>query len=146
MLVAAGLCVLTFAIVEPEHIGWTSPTMIALLMAAGVLLVSFLVVESRVREPMVPLGLFRDSRFTVSCGVYAIMYLALASTFFFVTLFFQNVEGWSALERRPVLVDHEYAVPDRINACRPARGVDRYGHLLARRPARGARRPRAWRS
>jgi hypothetical protein len=47
---------------------------------------------------MVPLGLFRDSRFTVSCGVYAVMYLALASTFFFVTLFFQNVEGWSALE------------------------------------------------
>ena len=62
------------------------------------LLVSFLVVESRVREPMVPLALFRDSRFTVSCGVYAIMYLALASTFFFVTLFFQNVEGWSALD------------------------------------------------
>jgi EmrB/QacA subfamily drug resistance transporter len=98
VLIAAGLCVLTFAIVESEHIGWTSPTMIALLTAAGVLLVSFLVVESRVREPMVPLGLFRDSRFTVSCGVYAIMYLALASTFFFVTLFFQNVEGWSALE------------------------------------------------
>ena len=98
VLVAAGLCVLTFAIVESEHFGWTSPTMIALLAAAGVLLVSFLVVESRVREPMVPLGLFRDSRFTVSCGVYAIMYLALASTFFFVTLFFQNVEGWSALE------------------------------------------------
>jgi MFS transporter, DHA2 family, methylenomycin A resistance protein len=98
VLVAAGLCVLTFAIVESEHIGWTSPTMIALLATAGVLLVSFLVVESRVREPMVPLGLFRDSRFTVSCGVYAIMYLALASTFFFVTLFFQNVEGWSALE------------------------------------------------
>jgi len=98
VLVAAGLCVLTFAIVESEHIGWTSPTMIALLAAAGVLLASFLVVESRVREPMVPLALFRDSRFTVSCGVYAIMYLALASTFFFVTLFFQNVEGWSALD------------------------------------------------
>jgi predicted MFS family arabinose efflux permease len=63
-----------------------------------VLLISFLVVESRVNEPMVPLGLFRDSRFTASCGVYAIMYLALASTFFYVTLFFQNVEGWSALE------------------------------------------------
>jgi DHA2 family methylenomycin A resistance protein-like MFS transporter len=98
VLVAAGLCVLTFAIVESEHIGWTSPTMIALLTAAGLLLGSFLVVESRVREPMVPLGLFRDSRFTVSCGVYAIMYLTLASTFFFVTLFFQNVEGWSALD------------------------------------------------
>lgn len=98
VLVAAGLCVLTFAIVESEHFGWTSPTMIALLTAAGVLLASFLVVESRVSEPMVPLGLFRDSRFTVSCGVYAIMYLALASTFFFVTLFFQNVEGWSALD------------------------------------------------
>jgi len=98
VLVAAGLCVLTFAIVESEHFGWTSPTMIALLTAAGVLLASFLVVESRVSEPLVPLGLFRDSRFTVSCGVYAIMYLALASTFFFVTLFFQNVEGWSALD------------------------------------------------
>jgi len=98
VLVASGLCVLTFAIVESEHFGWTSPTMIVLLTTAGVLLVSFLVVESRVREPMVPLGLFRDSRFTVSCAVYAIMYLALASTFFYVTLFFQNVEGWSALE------------------------------------------------
>jgi len=98
VLVASGLCVLTFAIVESEHFGWTSPTMIALLLAAGVLLVSFLVVESRVAEPMVPLGLFRDSRFTVSCGVYAIMYLALSSTFFYVTLFFQNVEEWSALE------------------------------------------------
>jgi MFS transporter, DHA2 family, methylenomycin A resistance protein len=98
VLIAAGLCVLTFAIVESEHFGWTSPTMIALLAAAAVLLISFLVVESKVREPMVPLGLFRDSRFTVSCGAYAIMYLAQASTFFFVTLFFQNVEGWSALE------------------------------------------------
>ena len=98
VLIAAGLCVLTFSIVESEDIGWTSATMIALLAAASVLLVSFLVVESRVREPMVPLGLFRDSRFTVSCGIYAIMYLALASTFFYVTLFFQNVEGWSALD------------------------------------------------
>ena len=98
MLIATGLCVLTFAIVESEHFGWTSPTMIALLTAAAVLLISFLVVESKVREPMVPLGLFRDSRFTVSCGAYAIMYLAQASTFFFVTLFFQNVEGWSALD------------------------------------------------
>ena len=42
---------------------------------------------------MVPLALFRDSRFTVSCAVYAIMYLALASTFFFVTLFFQKSRG-----------------------------------------------------
>jgi MFS transporter, DHA2 family, methylenomycin A resistance protein len=98
VLIAAGLCVLTFAIVESEHFGWTSPTMIALLAAAAVLLISFLVVESKVREPMVPLGLFRDSRFTVSCSAYAIMYLAQATTFFFVTLFFQNVEGWSALE------------------------------------------------
>jgi len=98
VLVASGLCVLTFAIIESERFGWTSPTMIALLATATVLLISFVVVESKVREPMVPLGLFRDSRFTVSCGVYAIMYLALASTFFYVTLFFQNVEGWSALK------------------------------------------------
>ena len=59
VLVAAGLCVLTFAIIESEHFGWTSPTMIALLATATVLLISFVVVESKVREPMVPLGLFR---------------------------------------------------------------------------------------
>jgi len=34
----------------------------------------------------------------VSCGAYAIMDLAQASTVFYVTLFFQNVEGWSALD------------------------------------------------
>jgi MFS transporter, DHA2 family, methylenomycin A resistance protein len=98
VLVSAGLCVLTFAIVESEHFGWTSPIMIALLVVAAALLGSFLLVESRVPEPMVPLAMFRDTRFTVACGVYAVMYLALASTFFFVTLFFQNVEGWSALQ------------------------------------------------
>jgi MFS transporter, DHA2 family, methylenomycin A resistance protein len=97
VLVSAGLCVLTFAIVESEHFGRTSPIMIALLVVAAALLGSFLLVESRVPEPMVPLAMFRDTRFTVACGVYAVMYLALASTFFFVTLFFQNVEGWSAL-------------------------------------------------
>ena len=91
-------CVLTFVIVESEHFGWTSPITIALLVVAAALLGSFLLVESRVPEPMVPLAMFRDTRFTAACGVYAVMYLALASTFFFVTLFFQNVEGWSALE------------------------------------------------
>jgi DHA2 family methylenomycin A resistance protein-like MFS transporter len=96
-LISAALLVLTFAVIETDEAGWLSGQTVGLLVAAVVMLVAFVWHERRTAEPMLPLDFFRSARFSVASGVYAVMYLALAGVFFFVTLLFQDVKGWSAL-------------------------------------------------
>jgi EmrB/QacA subfamily drug resistance transporter len=97
-LAAAGLFLLTLGLIETNEHAWLSAHTLVLLGGAAVLLAAFVGWEAGVEEPMVPLGFFRNRPFAAASGIYAIAYLALASMFFFVTLFFQNVKGWSALE------------------------------------------------
>jgi MFS transporter, DHA2 family, methylenomycin A resistance protein len=97
-LVATGLFVLTFALIETNEHGWTSGEVLALLAVAVVLLAAFLAWERRAADPMVPLDLFRSAPFGAANLVYGLAYAALATMFYFVTLFFQNVKGWSALQ------------------------------------------------
>jgi hypothetical protein len=61
------------------------------------MLVAFVWHERRTSDPMLPLDFFRSARFTTASAVYSVMYGALAGVFFFVTLLFQDVKGWSAL-------------------------------------------------
>lgn len=65
---------------------------------AAILLAAFVAWERRVAEPMVELTLFRNRSFVSASLVYCLAYGALAGTFFFMTLYFQNVKGWSALD------------------------------------------------
>ena len=46
---------------------------------------------------MLPVALLRARSFTVGCAVYLLVYLALTGVMFYVTLLYQNVDGWSAL-------------------------------------------------
>ncbi len=64
-------------------------------LAAGA---AFLVVESRVREPMMPLGLFKDRVFSAANSMTLLVYAALGAVFFFLVLQLQTVAGYSALE------------------------------------------------
>jgi MFS family permease len=54
--------------------------------------------EARIAHPMVPLGLFRDVVFCAANVLYTLAYAALAAMFFFVTLYYENVKGWSAVK------------------------------------------------
>ncbi len=96
-LISAALLVLTFAVIETDEAGWLSGQTLGLLAFAVVMLVTFVWHERRTADPMLPLDFFRSARFTAASAVYAVMYLALAGVFFFVTLLFQDVKGWSAL-------------------------------------------------
>jgi EmrB/QacA subfamily drug resistance transporter len=98
LLVASGLFLLTFGLVETNEHPWTSAHVILLLGAAAALLALFLVWEHRVAHPMVPLSLFRDVRFGAANAVYVLGYAAFAGMLFLLTLYFQNVRGWSALK------------------------------------------------
>jgi predicted MFS family arabinose efflux permease len=54
--------------------------------------------ERRAPDPMLPLGLFRRRNFTFANVETLLVYAALSSLFFFLTIFLQQVAGWSALE------------------------------------------------
>jgi Na+/melibiose symporter-like transporter len=69
-----------------------------LFSGAAVLLAAFLLVEARVREPMLPLSLFRNRVFSVANVAGLLLFFTMLGTFFFVTQFFQAVQGYSALE------------------------------------------------
>src|SRR5262245_34738236 len=96
-LVSLGLFVLTFALIETNEHDWLSAYTLSLTAVAVAALAAFLAHESGAAHPMVPLALFRNRAFSAANAVYALAYLSLAGMFFFVTLYFQNVKGWSAM-------------------------------------------------
>jgi MFS transporter, DHA2 family, methylenomycin A resistance protein len=97
-LASGALFCLTLGLVETDDHAWTSAFTLGFLGAAVVLGAAFLLFESRHPDPMLPLEFFRRRPFTIANADYALMYAGLAGTLFFVSLFFQNVKGFSALE------------------------------------------------
>jgi MFS family permease len=93
----AGMTALVYGFIRAAQEGWSNPGTIGSFIAAAVLLAIFLSIETRTRQPITPLHLFRDRN---RAGSYAIM-LALAAAmfgqFFFLTLFVQDVLGYSPL-------------------------------------------------
>jgi EmrB/QacA subfamily drug resistance transporter len=101
---AITLFALTFALLEGNHYGWTSPTIVGCLAAAAVGLVAFVVVELRSRRPMLDLSLFRDGTFGGANAVSLLSFFALFGVFFFVSIYLQNVLGYSALRTGATLL------------------------------------------
>jgi EmrB/QacA subfamily drug resistance transporter len=98
VLITGGLFALTFGLIKTNEHSWTSPYILGLL-AAGVALVALWIVwELRVDQPMVPLGFFRIRQFAVANAVAVLVGVALFGSLFFVTLYFQNVKGYSAVD------------------------------------------------
>src|SRR5436305_574737 len=99
LLITAGLTSLTYGIVRTDTLGWGSVGVLVPLAAAVLLIGTFLLVEGRMAEaPLVPLSIFRLSRLRAANLVVILMYAALFSTFFFITLYLQQVLADAALQ------------------------------------------------
>src|SRR5919202_1800608 len=98
--VTAGLPPLAFAISEgPKRPGgWGSAQTIVSLVVAELLLVSFVVIETRVSEPLMPLRIFRTRTVAGANIVAALLAVAVFSNFFVLTLYVQQVLHYSALK------------------------------------------------
>ena len=96
--VTASLMVAVYAIVNGNDVGWTSMRTLGLLAVAGVLMALFLLIESRVQAPLVPLGLFRLRNLAVSNIVGVLWAAAMFAWFFLSALYLQLVLGYSPLE------------------------------------------------
>ena len=102
-LLGAVLCVLglagpTFALIEQPRLGWGDAGVLVPLVLGGALFVLFIRHESRTRAPMLPLGLFRRRNFAVGNVETFAMYGGLSILGFFLTLYLQQVAGYTALQ------------------------------------------------
>ncbi len=97
VLTALGLAGPVYALVEQPKRGWTSPLVLVGLLGGAALLVAFVLWERRTRDPMLPLRLFRRRNFSWANIETLLVYSALSALFFFLTIFLQQVAGWSAL-------------------------------------------------
>ena len=95
---ALGLFALTYALIEANTYGWTSARIVGSFVLAAVALASFVVIERRRREPMLPLDLFRNRTYTGANLVMLLVALAMFGVFFFVSLYMQNILGYSAVQ------------------------------------------------
>lgn len=96
VLAAVGLAGPVFALIESERWGWGSPVVLAPLVVGIAASVAFVAWERRAPDPMLPLRLFAVRNFAVGNVATAAVYGALAFGSFAVTLFVQQVAGYSA--------------------------------------------------
>jgi EmrB/QacA subfamily drug resistance transporter len=96
-LLTSGLALfsLSYALIEGNTKGWASAEILGLFAAAAVLLTAFIVLESRQRLPMLDLSLFRINSFVGANVVALLVSLGMFGVFFFVSLYVQNILGYS---------------------------------------------------
>lgn len=95
----AGLLALVYGLSRAGDVdyGWTDPGTVASLVAGVVLLLLFAVIESRVEHPLLPVRVFANRTRASSFVAMMLMPAAMFSMFFFLSLFIQNVMGYSSL-------------------------------------------------
>jgi EmrB/QacA subfamily drug resistance transporter len=98
VLVTGGLATLIYAITEANGYGWVSRETIGLFAIAGALLAAFLVVEARVSDPLMRFGLLRIRTVSGANIAGLILGTALFSMFLMLTLYMQQVLGYSAMK------------------------------------------------
>ena len=104
LLATGGLVALGYGIIQGTEAGWTSGEIIGSFVVAVALLTAFIMVELRTAEPMLPLQLFRQKDFTGGVIIIGLIFFALFVTFFFLTQYFQLVQGRSAFEAGLLIV------------------------------------------
>jgi EmrB/QacA subfamily drug resistance transporter len=96
--VTGSLSLLVYALVKSNDYGWGSARTLLVLAASAVLMAAFILIERRTKAPMLPLGLFRNRVLTGANVVGFMLGAAIFSMFFFLSLYMQQVLGYSALK------------------------------------------------
>ena len=95
---AIGLFALTYGFIEANNYGWTSTRILTAFGIAIVSLIAFVLLETHQRTPMLDLSLFRQRTFAGANGAMLFVGLAMFGTFFFVSLYLQNVLRYSPVQ------------------------------------------------
>jgi EmrB/QacA subfamily drug resistance transporter len=95
--ITAGLSVLAYALLDASSAGWGSTKIVSLLALAVALIGAFVVIEMRSQAPLVPFRIFRMRTLTGANVVGLLLGASLFSMFFFISLYMQQVLGYSPI-------------------------------------------------
>jgi EmrB/QacA subfamily drug resistance transporter len=96
--VTAGLALLVYAVVEAVNVGWGSTRTIACLAGAVLLLIAFVVIELRAKDPLMPFSIFRLRTLRGANIVGLLIGMSLFSMFFFISLYLQDVMHYTPIK------------------------------------------------
>jgi EmrB/QacA subfamily drug resistance transporter len=121
----AAMFALVFALIESNKRGWGSVLIIGCFVAAAVLIAAFVVVESRLRLPMLDLGLFKNRTFDGANAVGLAIMCSLFGFIFFMSLYLQNIRHYTPIRTGAIFLVSTVA----MTAFAPAAGklADRVG-------------------
>jgi len=90
---SGSLFLLIWALIKGSSYGWGSPRALAFLGAAVLTGLAFVIRESRARQPLLPLRLFRSASLSAGTALIILLMFALYGGLFFMTFFLENVHG-----------------------------------------------------
>jgi len=96
--VTAGMLSLVYGLSNAASHSWSSPSTVVPLAAAGVLLLTFVLIETHIVDPLMPLHIFANRNRSGAYGMMLCIGTAMFSMFYFLTQFLQNVLGWSPIK------------------------------------------------
>ncbi|HET9119738.1 MAG TPA: MFS transporter [Solirubrobacterales bacterium] len=95
--ITAGLSLLAYAFLDASTSGWGSTKIVSLLAISAALIAAFVVIEQRSKAPLVPFRIFRSRTLTGANVVGVLLGASLFSMFYFISLYMQQVLGYSAI-------------------------------------------------
>lgn len=100
--IGASLCILglagtVFGLIEAPHNGWTKPIIYIPLILGVLSLLTFIYYENKIKNPMLPLSLFKVRNFLYGNLATIAIYSGLSVAIFLIVIFVQQVGGYSAL-------------------------------------------------
>jgi EmrB/QacA subfamily drug resistance transporter len=95
--ITAGLSLLAYAFLDASSSGWGSTKIVSLLAVSAALIAAFVVIEQRSKAPLVPFRIFRSRTLTGANVVGLLLGASLFSMFYFISLYMQQVLGYSAI-------------------------------------------------
>jgi EmrB/QacA subfamily drug resistance transporter len=94
---SGGLFLIVFGLIKAQNWGWTSNQTLGILLGGLLALAVFVLIELRTTEPLLPMRLFANRSLTIGTTVMITNLFALFGTIFFMTLYLQNVQGFSPM-------------------------------------------------
>jgi EmrB/QacA subfamily drug resistance transporter len=110
VLATSGMLLLVYALVKAPDVGWGTTRTLAELAGALALLAAFLINERRTKNPLAPLSIFRINGLAYSDATQLIAFAGFLAMFFFLTLYMQNVLGYSAIQTGAAYLPLTFAV------------------------------------
>ncbi len=128
-LVTISLMTAVYAIVQATSHGWGSSQVLGFGALAAVLMAAFLILESRIENPIMPLRILRLHGLVASSAVRGFLVTGMYSTFFLGTLYLEHVRHYSALQTGLAFLPWTVTVGILAATGATARLVERFGQM-----------------